>query len=135
MSSQNLQRRPLTLQQQRKQRDLEFKARQHHPQSKLRSLFNWLQKPKNTKTGGGCGCSGTDNKIFVQAGGSCGMGSCPIQLGGGCGCSGPNNKLIPQAGGSCGMGACPLQLGGSKRKHRKMKRSLKSKKTKKVKRN
>ncbi len=47
------------------------------------------------------------------------------QLGGGCGCAGNNTKRMVMTGGSCGMGSCPIQLGGRKKskKTRKVKRS------------
>jgi hypothetical protein len=37
---------------------------------------------KQSGGGSGCGCAGTNSKRMVMSGGSCGMGSCPIQLGG-----------------------------------------------------
>jgi hypothetical protein len=39
-------------------------------------------KVSKKKSGGGCGCAGNSTSKIVMSGGSCGMGSCPIQLGG-----------------------------------------------------
>jgi hypothetical protein len=56
--------------------------------------------------------------------------------GGGCGCAGNNTKRVVMTGGSCGMGSCPVQLGGKRsKKSRKVKRSSsKSKKSKRTRR-
>ena len=38
------------------------------------------------------------------------------QKGAGCGCAGNNTKRLTMSGGSCGMGSCPIQLGGRRSK-------------------